>query len=152
MSDKNKNYFDVIAYIFITIFTIVSVVGLIVFLSVGLTIGIPNIENEEIVPFGMGMFMPVIAISLPTTLFLAWRYWRFDEDGVSNGNLFRERKFSFKEIDRVEIKIQAVSGRPFVISQEQLCFYKGKKMVAIPTFCLTEEEKEWLINQVNNKR
>ena len=93
---------------------------------------------------GLGVFGFTIALSGALTLFWGWRYWRVDSDGIANGNLFRERKLAFAEIEFVEIKNAVFGARPFMYVQEELCFYKGKAMVMIPTFCLSEAEKEWL--------
>ena len=146
-----KDYFDFIFSVVVTVFTIFLIVGQITFLTIGLTIGIANWNTEEILAMGLGVFGTAITMALFLTLFAAWRYWSFDSEGVTNGNLFYKRRFAFREIESVETKTIIIGAKPFVTAQENLCFTKGRKMVSIPTYCLSKEEIEWLRQQVSIK-
>jgi|GEM_PF-4321185 len=146
-----KGFFDLIFSVTITLFTALLIIGQIVFLVIGLTVGIADWGVEGALGIGFGAFGMAIMIALPLTLFGAWRYWAFDADGVTNGNLFCKRRILFGEVESAEIKIVAIGSKPFVIPQESLCFQKGKKCVTIPTYCLSKEELEWLKHYVSIK-
>ncbi len=152
VNPSRKDYFDFVFSVVITAFTILLALGQIVFLAIGLTIGIADWGSEGILVLGFGAFGPVIAITLSLTLFAAWRYWSFDSEGVTNGNLFRKRRLTFRETEHVETKTVVIGGKPFVTAQENLCFVKGRKTVMIPIYCLAKEELEWLKQRVLNKR
>ena len=139
-----KGYFDIIFSWFITVFTALLIIGQIVFLTISLTIGIADWGVEGALAIGFGAFGLAIAIALSLTLFGAWRYWAFDEDGVTNGNLFHKRKLLFAETESIETKTIVIGTKPFTIAQENICFSSGKKTVTIPIYCLSQEELEWL--------
>ena len=149
-SISRKDYFDFIFSVVITAFTALLVAGQIVFLSFGLTVGIADWGIEGALEIGVGLFGFVIAISLSLTLFGAWRYWSIDSDGITNGGIFWRRKILFAEVDRFEIKTIVIGAKPFITAQENICFYKGKNMVTIPAFCISEEEMDWIEKRVNH--
>ena len=149
---RKKDYFDFIFSVTITVFTTLLVLGQIVFLGIGLTFGIADWDVQGILAIGFGAFGVVIGIALSMTLFAAWRYWSFDSEGVTNGNLFHKRRFAFSEIELVETKIIIIGSKPFVTAQENLCFTKDRKTITIPTYRLSMEELEWLKQQVSFKK
>ncbi|MCR5349094.1 MAG: hypothetical protein K6E59_05780 [Bacilli bacterium] len=123
-------------------------IGQILFLSLGLTIGIADWGLDGILIIGFGVFGFTIALDLILVLFYAWRYWEFDLEGVTNGNLFSKKKILFNPIEYAEIKAIVIGSKPFISAQENICFYQGKKVVTIPTFCLPREELEWFKQKV----
>lgn len=149
-SISRKDYFDFIFSVVITAFTALLVAGQIVILSFGFTVGISDWGTEGTLAIGVGLFGFVIAISLSLTLFGAWRYWSIDSDGVTNGGIFWKRKILFAEVDRFEIKDIVIGAKPFITTQENICFYKGKNMVTIPAFCISKEEMDWIGKQIKN--
>ena len=150
INPKRKDYFDYIFSIVITSFTILLIVGQIIFIVIGLTIGIADWGLDGVLAIGLGVFGTCITVSLILTLFGAWRYWSFDSKGIANGNLFFKRRILFTEVESIEIKTITVTGKPFIITQENICFHHGKKMVTIPTYCLSKEEIEWLMKEASN--
>lgn len=150
MSNPRRDYFDIIFSVVITSFTVILLVGQMAYISIGLTVGIADWGLEGVLVIGLGIFGPMIVGGMALTLFAAWKYWRVDDDGIANGNLFHETKLMFKEIESLEVKIVVIGAKPFVTAQEELCFKKGKKMVMIPAFQLSETEKEWLRQQIRN--
>lgn len=146
-----KGFFDFVFSVIITLFTIVLIVGQIIFLAVGLTIGIADWGVEGALAIGFGAFGPAVVIASSLTLFGAWRYWAYDTYGVTNGNLFFKRRFLFCNIDSIEIKTIAIGAKPFTIAQEDICFHIANKTVSVPTYCLSSEELEWLKNQCKPK-
>ena len=147
-SVSRKDYFDFIFSVVITAFTVLLAVGQVVFLSIGLSVGIADWGVEGALEIGVGLFGSLIAISLCLTLFGAWRYWSIDAEGVSNGGVFWKRRILFAEVDRFETKRIVVGAKPFITTQENICFYKGKRMVTIPAFCISEEEMDWIRKQI----
>lgn len=151
MNKFRKNYFDYLFSLFVTGITLLSLTGQIVFLSIGLTVGIADWGTDGVLIFGFGgLSLPVLLGAL-LTVFAGWRYWHYDNEGIANGGLLWERKFSYKEIESIDVKEVAISALPFIVWQEEMCFYKGKKNVMIPTCYLSEEETKWLREQVETE-
>lgn len=148
---ERKDYFDFIFSISITVFTALSIVGQITFLTIGLTVGIADWGTDGVLAIGFVAFGLAITIGLLLTLFAAWKYWSFDSNGVINGNLFWKRRILFSEMDFVEVKVIVIGALPFIASQENICFYKGKTVVTIPTYCLSAEEMEWIKQQAGSQ-
>lgn len=149
---SKKDYFDFIFSAAITTFTILLVIGQIVFLALGLAIGIADWGIEGVLAIGFGAFGPIVLVALYLTLFSSWEYWAFDSESVTNGNLFHKRTILFSDTEYIETKRIAISSRPFTISQENLCFHAGKNVVTIPVYCLSQEELKWLSQQVPSKK
>lgn len=153
MDNKNqKTYFDIIFSITTVVFTSLLVIGQIVFLCFGLGGYIFGWGKDEILILGIGAFSPIICLCLILLLFFCWKYWLYDDEGVTNGNLFFKRKILYSNIDLIEIKTIAIGAKPFIAAQKNICFYQGKKVVTIPIFCLSENEIEWLKKQANKKQ
>ena len=134
MTNPRRDYFDIIFSVVITSFTVILLVGQMVYISIGLTIGIADWGLEGVLVIGLGIFGPMIVGGMALTLFAAWKYWRVDDDGIANGNLFHETKLMFKEIESLEVKIVVIGAKPFVTAQEELCFIP--EVAAVFTFFL----------------
>lgn len=139
-----KVYFDPIFSIVITSITVLFVVGLIVFLLINFTIGVFDWDPIDTLIFGLIVFGMAITISLLLVLFGAWRYWLYDNEGITNGSIFFKKKIRYEEIEKVETKTIVIGAEPFITTQECYCFYKGKTMIFIPTIDIRHDDMCWL--------
>lgn len=143
-----KDYFDYTTSIVFAVLTVLFIIGQIICTTLMLIFPNKYFGVEGALAIGLGVFGMLISLLLLGDFFACWKYWIYDENGITNGNLFVKRKILFAEVDYYEIKLSD-TGSKFL--HECICFYKGKNMVSVPMFCLSEEELQWLKSKAKPK-
>ncbi len=151
MHSSGKHYFMPFVSAICTGFTILSIIGQIIFITYGLTVGIGKFDTEGILKLGFFGFGIAIALGLVLTLFCSWKYWSYDNEGITNGGLLWKRRFLFKDIEYYKIQTITESSWRIVIRYDVYSFFIGKKKVMICKDDLTDAELEWLKSQIENK-
>ncbi len=142
MKKIKKYYFYPLGLIFNCINIGLLSIGLTIFLSVGLTIGINNLNKNEVIYFGLGIFGLLICLELALLLFFRLNYWTYNDKGITNGGAFWRRTLYFSEITDVKTKSIAVPSIKSLSHENYVCFYKKKSMVSIPCNLIPELKKE----------
>ena len=143
-----KDYFNFGTSIAFAALTIIFIIGQILFITLMFIFLDNSFGVKGNLVFGFGVFGMLIFLLLIGDLFICWKYWIYDEDGITNGNLFVKRKILFSEMDYYEIKLSD-TGSKFL--HKCICFYKGKKMVSVRIDFLSEEELQWLKSKTKPK-
>lgn len=134
-----KHYLSLSFSIIVTAFNALELTLQLIFLIIGVTIGIPNWTTEMILFISLLLFVFVFLPILSLTLFEAWRYWSFDEEGVINGWLLYKKRINYSEVEKITSKHFFV-GSPRPMWQEKICFKNKKRMISIPKCDLSKDE------------
>ena len=147
-----KRYFDPIFSYTHTIFSILVFTGQIAYLIFAFSVGEKYLKLEDLLLIEFCLVCPMTLLCLLLLIFGAWRYWKFDENGIENGCLVYKKKILYNEIDSIVEKQILITGRPFIRMQDCMCFYKKKKMVYVEIACLSSKELIWLESKTKNKK
>jgi len=139
-----KIYFDIIFSVGMCIIIGLTFIGQVVFITLGLIFGIADWGIEGVFAIGFGIFGLFIGNLLILFFLCAFSYYKVDEDGVTNGNIFGKRKIKFCESDRWDVRREGFASLLGLYVQDCFCLHKGRKLVKIPIYGLEKEEIEWL--------
>ncbi len=145
LKERRREYFDFAFSIINSVFVILGLLIIVIILT--LYFG-TNLMSGITIDF----FLIIIGfVSILTLLFIlleligTWRYWEFDNEGVSNGGLFvKRKKYLYTDIEKVEIGL-GLSAR---IKTRSLKFYIKKTELIIPLNKLKRSDAIWIMDRI----